>query len=114
MLDGIKFWHWAIGILSIWLLLLIRRFYIDRALNNNFDSVQRLAEETINLIQNKIEFFNSENQKEEVSIKMNVATEDLKNFQETNDIANLTLFLSSDDSKMITGSIIPIDGGSSI
>ena len=38
----------------------------------------------------------------------------LKNFQETTDVANLTLFLSSDDSKMITGSIIPIDGGSSI
>ena len=51
--------------------------------NNNFDSVQKLAEETINLIQNKIEFFNSENQKEEVSKKMNVATEDLKKFQET-------------------------------
>ena len=40
MLDGIKFWHWAIGILSIWLLLLIRRFYIDRAQNNNIDSAQ--------------------------------------------------------------------------
>ena len=51
--------------------------------NNNFDSVQKLAEETINLIQNKIEFFNSENQKEEMSKKMNVATEDLKKFQET-------------------------------
>ena len=51
--------------------------------NNNFDSVQKLAEETINLIQNKIEFFNSENQKEEVSKKMNVATENLKKFQET-------------------------------
>jgi len=51
--------------------------------NSNFDSVQKLAEETINLIQNKIEFFNSENQKEEVSKKMNVATEDLKKFQET-------------------------------
>ena len=51
--------------------------------NNNFDSVQKLAGETINLIQNKIEFFNSENQKEEVSKKMNVATEDLKKFQET-------------------------------
>ena len=38
--------------------------------NNNFDSVKKLAEETINLIQNKIEFFNSENQKEEVSKKM--------------------------------------------
>ena len=51
--------------------------------NSNFDSVQKLAAETINLIQNKIEFFNSENQKEEVSKKMNVATEDLKKFQET-------------------------------
>jgi len=51
--------------------------------NNNFDSVQKLAGETINLIQNKIEFFNSENQKEEVSKKMNIATEDLKKFQET-------------------------------
>ena len=51
--------------------------------NNNFDSVQKLARETINLIQNKIEFFNSDNQKEEVSKKMNVATEDLKKFQET-------------------------------
>ena len=51
--------------------------------NNNFDSVQKLAGETINLIQNKIEFFNSDNQKEEVSKKMNVATEDLKKFQET-------------------------------
>jgi len=51
--------------------------------NNNFDSVQKLAGETINLIQNKIEFFNSENQKEEVSKKMNAATEDLKKFQET-------------------------------
>ena len=51
--------------------------------NNNFDSVQKLAEETINLIQNKIEFLNSKNQKEEMSKKMNVATEDLKKFQET-------------------------------
>jgi len=50
--------------------------------NNNLESVQKLATETINLIQNKIEFFNSENQKEEVAKKMNVATEDLKKFQE--------------------------------
>ena len=50
--------------------------------NNNLDSVQKLAAETINLIQNKIEFFNSENQKEEVAKKMNFATEGLKKFQE--------------------------------
>ena len=50
--------------------------------NNNLDSVQKLAAETINLIQNKIEFFNSENQKEEVAKKINVATEGLKKFQE--------------------------------
>lgn len=38
----------------------------------------------------------------------------LKNFQNPEDIANLVLFLASSDSKMITGAVIPVDGGSSL
>ncbi len=38
----------------------------------------------------------------------------LNDFQEVQDIANLAIFLCSNESKMITGTIIPVDGGSTI
>jgi len=35
----------------------------------------------------------------------------MKGFAETGDIAHLTLYLSSPQSQMITGTAIPVDGG---